>query len=327
MRKIWLFFISLLAGMALFLWVGKIIGWAEIKKSFLVFTGWQGMLIFFLTFLLLVLRNWTWQEILREKEVKISFFKLFKIYLSAFSLRVLAPIFTFSDEILQTITLKEKNSVPISKGAASVILERVLEVTVNFLFIIFGILYFVFKATFPPKNLAIILGGTFLFLLVTISFFYFKVLKKESLAKSFLKIFNQKIDNQPLEIEKEIFDFFKFKKISTWKIVGLSFLRAIITYLRNWLSILFLVGKVDFFVALSILSFSFLISLIPIPAALGSQEAVQIFIFNSFELNPSLVPAFAMVIRASELIFAIFGLLILFKLGIDLLKKVEIYCK
>lgn len=321
MRKFWLFLISLLIGIGLFIWIGRTVGWQEIKKAFLVFTGWQGIVIFVLTLLIMIIRNWTWKEILKGKNVRISFFELFKIYLAAFSLRFLAPIFTLSDEILQTLAIKEKNSIPISKGASSVILERILELTINFLLIFFGILFFLFKIGLPPENLAIILGSIFLFLLVGISFFYFKVFKRESLAKTFFRVFNHRIDSEPLEIEKEIFDFFKFKKISTWQIFGLSFLRAIITYLRSWFLIIFLGKYIGPLPALSILSFSFLAMMIPIPTALGSHEAVQTFVFNSLGLGLPLATAFTMIIRGVELLVALAGVIFLFRLGISLFKN------
>lgn len=321
MRKFFIFLISLLFGIILFIWVLKFVDWSEIKKSFLIFTVWQGLVIFILTVLILILRNWVWQEILKEKNIKISFFELLKIYLASFSLRFLAPVFFVSDEIFQTLALKEKYSLPISQGASATILERTIEITINFLLVFLGILFFLLKVGVPPKNLVIVLGGIFLFLLGGISFFYFKVFKKESLIKSFMKVFNNQINNQPLQTEREIFEFFKFKKISTWKIFGISFLRLIVTYLRTWFLILFLGKSINPWVSLSILSFSFLIMMIPIPTALGSHEAIQVFVFNSFGLETSLAPVFAMIVRAAELLLSLFGIIILYYLGFDLLKK------
>ena len=66
MKKVLLFIISLLIGIGLLIWIGKIVGWKEIKDSFLVFTGWFGIIIFLLTLLIILISNWRWQEILKD---------------------------------------------------------------------------------------------------------------------------------------------------------------------------------------------------------------------------------------------------------------------
>lgn len=322
MSKLLLFLISLLIGVVLFVWILKSVGWQEIKNSLFVFTGGKGLIILGLSLLILLLRNLIWKEILKGKKIKISFFELLKTYWAALSLRFFAPILTISDEIFQTLVLKEKNSIPISKALASVISERVLEVTVNLIFVIFGIIFFILKVGLPTGKISLIFGGLFLFLLFSISFFYFKVLKKESVVKAFLKLFNSQIDNQPLETEKEIFDSLNFKKISTWKIVALSFFKTIIIYLRSWISLLFLGEKVGWLPTLSVFSFSYLATIFPIPASLGSHEAIQVFVFNSFQLKLPTAAAYAMVIRGAEATIATIGAILLVHFGISFMKKV-----
>jgi len=319
LKNFFLFLISLLIGIWLFIWIGRVVGWQEIKSAFLVFTGWKGIVIFLLTLLIMIMRNWTWQEVLKVKSVEVSFFELFKIYLAGFSLRVLAPIFTLSDEIFQTLSLKKKSSISWSRGASSVIIERILEWTVNLIIIFFGIIFFFYKSSLPPRNLAIIFGGIFLFIFIGIFFFYFKTFKRESLAKIFFKIFNHRIDSQPLEIEREIFDFFKPKKM--WKGFAISFFRAVIMYLRTWFLIFFLGGKISALYALSILGFTCLAIIIPIPTALGSHEAIQTFAFESLNLRASTAAVFTTIIRGAELIIALAGIIILYRSGVSLFKN------
>jgi len=105
------------------------------------------------------------------------------------------------------------------------------------------------------------------------------------------------------------------------KIFGISFLRAIITYLRTWFLIFFLGKNIGGLTALSILGFSCLATMIPIPTALGSHEAIQIFAFNSLGLGLSTATAFTMIIRGAELSIALIGGMILFRLGTSLLKN------
>lgn len=317
MKKVLLFLISLLIGIGLFVWILKMVGWQEIKNTFLVFTGWQGMVILGLTILMALVGTWKWKEILKGGGTDISFKELLRPYLAGFSIMFLAPIIVFGGEVLRAYILKNKNSIPWSKGMASVIIDRILEWTANLTVIFFGGLFFFLIIGFPPIKLGIVFGGLFLLFLTVITLFYFKSAKRESMLSFFIKN-NQ---NQPLEIEKEIFKFFKIKNKAMWKGFELSFLRAAIMYLRVWLLIIFLGKSIGALPALSVLSFTYLAVMIPIPTALGSHEAIQTFSFNSLGLGASTATAFTMIIRGAELIIALFGVIILFRLGITLLKN------
>ena len=325
MRNFLLFLISLLVGAGLFWWIIKIIGWQEIKRAFLVFTGWQGLVIFGLTLLMILVGNWKWKEILRGEDVKISFRELFRPYLAGFTIRFLIPILFLGGEIFQSYILKEKNAVSWSKGMASVLIDRILEWTANLVVIFLGLIFFLLTIGSPSMKLGVIFGVVFLLFLLGLSLFYFKVFKRESIVKFILKILGIKTPNQKntfFEIEREIFNFFKPKKIWMWKGFLLSFFRTVIMYFRVWLLIIFLGKEISALPVISILGFSYLAATIPIPAALGSHEAIQTFAFNSLGLGSSTATAFTMLIRGAELIIALVGLYILFRLGTELIKAI-----
>jgi len=322
-KKLLLFLFSLFIGIGLFIWIGKVVGWEKIKDAFLVFTGWQGLTIFGLTGLMMAVGNWKWKEILRSQNVKISFWRLSEFYLAGFALVFLVPIVVFGGEIFRSYILKEKGLVPWVKGLASIIIDRILEWTTNLAVIFLGILFFLYKIGLPPKNLAIIFGGVFLLFVIGISFFYFKIFKKESIARIFLRssgLKNSNHNSSILDVEREIFNFFKPKVRSMWKGFGLSFLRATIMYFRAWLLIVFLGRTIGALPALSVLSFSYLAAMIPIPATLGTHEVIQSFAFNSLGLGTSYATAFTMIIRGAELIFALIGLAFLLRFGLGWLR-------
>jgi len=316
--------ISLLTGIGLFVWILKYVGWQEIKEAFLVFTGWQGLVIFGLTLLMALIGNWKWKEILKGEDVKISFRELFKPYIAGFSIMFLAPILLLAGEVFRGYVLREKKEIPWSKGMASVLIDRILEWTVNLTIIFLGVLFFLLIIGLPPIKLLIIFGGVFLFFTGGIGYFYFKTFKGESMVRAILKalgLFRLNQANSILDIEKEIFSFFKLKKISMWKSFGISFLRAGVMYLRVWLLIVFLGKEISFLPVLSILGFTYLAAIIPIPTALGSHEAIQTFTFNSLGLGAPLAAVFTMIIRGAELILALVGVIILCRLGVGLIKN------
>lgn len=321
MRKFLLFLFSLLIGAGLFFWVLKMVGWIEVKKAFLVFTGWQGLVILFLTFLMTLVGIWKWREVLKGMGTKVSFKKLWRPYLAGFAIRYLAPVVIVGSEVFQAHTLKETSSVLWEKSMASVIVDRILELTAGLVIIFFGISFFLFKIGLPPIKLGLICAGILSILTFLVAYFYFKSFKRESMTKAVARIFNSKLDSQPLEIEKEIFSFFKFRKKTMWKGFFLAFLKAGVMWFRTWVLILFLGKSLGILPALSILGFYCFVSMIPIPADLGSHEAIQAFAFNSLGLGAGKGTAFALIIRGAELILSLLGIIILFRLGVELLKN------
>jgi uncharacterized protein (TIRG00374 family) len=322
MKKFLPLLISLLIGIILLAWVIKFIGWEKIKIAFSVFKWWEGLLILLLTSALLLTSMWKWKEVLKGMGVDLPFFSFFQPFFAGYSIIYLAPMVMFGGETFRIYFLKEKNSVPLEKGAASVIVDRVLDITTNILIVVLGLGFFIVKIALLPRNWAIFLGGSFLFWLAGITFFYVKTFKKESMARTFLNLIKIGNSNQnPFQFEKEIFDYFKLKKATFWKGVGLAFLEEIIIFLRTWLLVFFLIKRIDPFSVLAIEGFSYLITMVPIPASLGSHEAIQAFAFGSLKLGANFGATFILILRGTELIFVLLGLVILYRIGLVLVKR------
>ena len=330
MKKALLFFTSLFVGVGLLIWAVNFIGWQEMKSAFLIFTGWHGLIIIFLTVLILFFGMWKWRVILKSQGYDLSNRQLVGPYLSGFSLLYLFPMFIFGGEIFKGYLLKEKSSFPWKYGITSIIIDKILELTFILITIFAGLIFFLLKIGLPPKNLGIALGGFLFIASLGIGFFYFKIFKKESIVKILAKFFNHKkfLNVEILEAEKEIFVFFKSRKKALLQASFLAFLKVAATWLRCWVLLLFLGESAGFFPTLSILGFYYFAYMIPIPTSLGSHELIQIFSFTALGLGAGLAPAFAMIQRGAELILVFAGLAIFFKSGIGLiqtmfLRKIE----
>ncbi|MBL7150911.1 flippase-like domain-containing protein [Candidatus Microgenomates bacterium] len=322
--KVLNFFISLLIGVGLLVWIIQFVGWLEIKSAFLIFTGWQGIIIVLLTFLLLFVGSWKWQVILKSLGHNLSHRQLLPPYLVGFSMNYLFQMIIVGGEIFRTYILKEKYAVPWKKAVSSVIIDKILEVTCFILSVLAGLAFFIFKIGLPSGDIALIIGGFLFLLTAAIGFFYFKSFKKESIAKPLANFFRYKglPNGDILEIEKETFSFFKLKKIAFWQGLGLASLRVAITWLRVWVLILFLGKGIGFLSSLSVLGFAYIAMGIPIPADLGVHEAIQVFAFNALGLGAGAAPAFAMIQRGAQLIIAFIGIIIFFKLGMGLFQAI-----
>ncbi len=324
MKKILLFLFSLLIGTALFWWIINNVGWEKIKLAFGHFSIQAGLIILFLTILSALIRSLRWETILKSQQYNIPFLKVCEYYLSGLSITFFFPMVIFGGEIFRGHDLKEKYSIPWSKSIASVIIDRILEITIYAITAIFGVAFFVLKATFAPaKFYLIIFLGTIL-TLAFIGILYFKIFRKESITSSLLKIFHLKNSNGTetmIDVEKEIFRYFRPNKKAMWKGIILSILHELTLLARTALLILFLGKETGIFLAVSIVAFSALAMMVPIPAALGSHEAVQSFIFDSFGLGTDTAMAFVFIIRGAELMVALLGVVFLSRFGIQMLKS------
>lgn len=330
MKRFLFFLFGLIVGITLFLLVIKMIGLEEMKKAFSSFTAWQGIIIFCLSIVLVIIESWKWKEILRAQDVRIRFRDLWRIYLAARPVKYLAPMLLFGGEVFQGYFLRKNYNIPWTKGISSVTISRILSWTANLVVIFIGLPLFFFKIGLFPKEMGMISIGALFVFTCGIVFFYFRSFKKKSVIKVFLKRFSpnkrsyfiRNALSRVSEIEQEIFNFFEPGKLAMWKGLAISFLKVAVMLLQVWLLVFFLAKSISFLPLVCLLSFSILVGIIPIPASLGSHEAVQAFAFGALGLGVGTGAALAMIIRGAEVIIAFIGLVILFRLGIKSLKNI-----
>lgn len=320
-QKILLFF-SLILGLIVFLWFGKIVGWEEIKESFSIFNIYQAIFILFLSFSVIFIGNWRWKEIIKDSGEDVSFWPIFKIYLGGYAMMYLLPIIVWGGEGYRVYRLSRDNDISWQKSFSSVFIERILEWTANIIVILLGIIFFLFNFYLPSKELIIIFGASLFVFISFIGYFYFKAIGKKSIIRQICKKFLKKEikdDNSFLTVEKDVFNYFDFKNKAFYKGMGISFLRAFVMQTRAWILIFFLGSITGFLPSLSILGFTYLSAMIPIPTALGAHEALQYFAFGSLGIPVSIVTAFTMIIRGAEVIISSIGIIFIIKTGFNFL--------
>ena len=330
MKKILFFLVSLAIGTGLLIWTTRFIGWDEIKSAFQVFSFKAGMTILFLTILASLIRAWRWKTILKSQGYNVRVLNALEYYLSGVAIAFFMPMVLLGGEIFRGYDLKEKYGMPWSKSIASVVIDRVLELTVYAIATIFGLIFFLTYTSLPSYRTGIIIFLAVFLVVALISLFYFKSYKRESIIHFFLKKFNAKGSNgadTAIEVEREVFQYFHPNKKLIWQGLGLSLLVELVLWARTFLLILFLGKNIGVLLTFSILSFSSLALIFPIPAALGSHDAVQSFVFTTLGLGAGTGAAFVLVIRGAELTLALIGLFFFFKFGAErlqslLLKKI-----
>lgn len=325
MRKFFLFLVSLLVGAVIFVFIVRNIGWEKIESAFKIFSFKAGMIILLLTILANLFRTWRWKTILQNLGYNIPAFKVLEYYLSGNAIAFFIPMVIFGGEVFRGYDLKEKYNMPWAKSIASVIIDRISEITIYAITIIIGVVFFILNANLPSNKAYIIVFLITFFIIGLISVFYFKSFKKESIIISFLKKFNAKNSNggeTAIETEGEIFKYFKPKQKAMWKGFILSFFAELMLLARTFFLILFLGKNIGVMSAISVVAFSSLALILPIPAAIGSHEAVQSFVFTALGLGAGTGAAFVFIIRGAELTMALIGLIFFFRFGIQILESV-----
>lgn len=325
-QKSFLFLLSILFGVAIFIYVGNTIGWNFILQSFEIFLNKEGFLIIFLSFFIAFLGGLRWKEIIRAEGVekdKVSLFDYFKFYTAGFSIVYLFPIIIFGSEIFRATLLEEKGKIGWDKALGSVIIERIVEWTVNILVIVFGTFYFFYKVAMPEGGVLFVFIASIVFVLALLGFVYFYVFRRKSFFKNLLLKMNKENykESLALKTEKIVFEYFNFQNTRLWRGYFLSLAKDLAMLLRVWLIIYFLGVNLDFMSSFSVLGFSFLSTLIPIPATLGIQELIQAFAFENLNLRLGAASAFAMLLRAGEVVVALTGFVLFFKAGYSFFKN------
>ncbi len=317
------FLISLAIGLAVFLIVMAKVGLGNIRDALALFFNLQGLAMIGITLLFAFFGIYKWRLILRKLGHKFSLRDLSPLWLLGFSLSYITPFAVFGGEIFRIyFTRKRFPEVNREKAMASVAIDKILDATVFFVFLIVGLLTFAFYGRFPSSvwgvGVVIIAGG----LLLLLGLFYFKRWQKQSALEWLLGLLGvekhqvangSKGGTAIFEAEKQVFHFFSFRQKALWQGLGLTFLRYGMLFLRCIILIVFLTGTVGVLKPMAVYGFANLASLTPMPATLGTLELGAGFAFKVLGFGFSAGTIFGMVWRGADLLLVLIGLIFVIK--------------
>jgi len=318
MKKLVAFVFFLILGFFLVIALFSRIEWREVWNTLRSFSLLEAFIILVLTGLFIFVGAIKWQKILRGQGVTISAYDAWKAYLASFALAFFAPMVVFGSEVFRAYTIKETHNVPFDRGLASVIIDRMLEATSYVFIVAVGILvFFAFGTTFS-STVTFGVGAVMLAVILLFVFFYARMFKSKSIVGIFM---SRRKGNNVAELEDEISNFFHINNKYLWEAVSLAFLKVFVGLIRVWVLVFFLGKTFAILPGITILGMYYIALLVPIPAALGTHDALQAFTFGSFGLGVATGAAFAFVIRTLEVIFAAVGIIIFAHLGLGLIKE------
>ncbi|MCK4781478.1 flippase-like domain-containing protein [Candidatus Parcubacteria bacterium] len=334
MKKNLFFLFSLCFGLVLFAAVLKRIGLDNISSVVSAFSLEKFLFILIISLLGISISTLRWKIIIESQHPsKISFLKVMKTKLIGSSINYLTPVIFVGGEPVRAYLLKEETDVPLDKAAASTVIDAVIYLSVVFIFFIIG-LFFLFSYFTPSTIFIFLIAIIVIFSFWLFYIFYSKALNGASGEKGFFNFFIdilglnkiraiRKIGQGVNSAEKNISYFFKEKKKKLIIVFSLAAFDVFFVLLTYWLVIYFLGYSVGIKQILSLNTAITLIFLVPIPAALGSFELSQAFIFPFLGISGTIGVAFSLIIRIVSLTAAFFGIIIFFHFQINsLIKKI-----
>jgi|AntAceMinimDraft_18_1070375.scaffolds.fasta_scaffold00981_15 uncharacterized protein (TIRG00374 family) len=332
MRKKLATFILFASGIVLFIFTLKTVGLPQIKNTLSLLNFWQLILCLVTIFLGIVgVGAFKWWIIIKNNTTKApKLSKIFWIKWIGCSISYLTPAPLFGGEPVRFYILKKDSEIPSSTIVSSIILDKLTLVLISSIYFFLGIFFLLFYLNLSWLREIIFFG--ILFFAILIFWYLLRTAGKISSEKGLFIIlmerlsldklkFVKKHEQKILEIEKEIVDFFKLPKKIIFQIVFLAATEVALVLAACWL-IVFFMGQTlkvpKLFAIKSIVDLSYVV---PFPAALGSLEISQAFVFQALGFSLATGVGFSLILRGLNIIIAFLGLLVLACFQFKLLGK------
>lgn len=281
--------------------------------------GWQAVLVLVsLNALIFILFSSRWWLILRTMGVRAPLISILAYRLSGFGVTYFTPGPQFGGEPLQVFLLQKRQGVPFETGAASVALDKLLELAANFSFLAVGVAVLLMSGLLEIPRLEQLI---FLpVLLLSLPLLYLVLLRNGQLPVSSIMRFtndrlwrSNRLHAWTATAERVESQTSQFCQVNMPSLIGATVLSAGIWALMVFefgLTLRFLglnLNLVQVLVALTAARISFLL---PIPAGLGTLEAGQVFAMGLIGVNPLFGISMSLLIRVRDILFGAIGLIL-----------------
>lgn len=322
MRRGFIFLILLGLGIVLFIFTLRNVGLAQVIDALFLLSLWKSILVLLLLFLgVVVVGTLKWQMIIKAiSSTPPKFSKIFLARWIGYGVSYLTPAALFGGEPVRFYVLKQENKTPPDQIISSIILDKLILVLISSIYFFIGIFFLLVYLVLPPLIETILF---ILFFLVIVIFcvllckagkasskkgLFIVLIERFYLNKIKLIKKNQKKLNQ---IETEVVKFFKAPKKVILGVISLAIIEIAFILLTCWLIVFFISQSLEIPKLFAIKSLADLSYVAPFPAALGSLEVSQAFIFRVLGFSLATGVAFSLILRGLNLIIALSGLLIL----------------
>lgn len=324
LKKIVFPLLSIIIGLAIF---AVVIGYAGIENILEVFRStslFYLFLFFVVTTAIMLLSVYRWQIVLKSFEYDVSFMPLLSYDVIGYAVSYLTPTARTGGVPLRAYLLK-KQKVPFAEGMSSVALDKAMELIVNFLFAVFAVLIFILPLNIPA-SIKILSVTASLFILGLVLLFFFSLYFKKGFFSTAFKLFNfipqfelmKKLRRKSRKLELYVHFFLRYRWKSSLACSLISVLIFVLMVLESKFGLLAIGYDAPLAYVFLIMAATAIAGLVPIPATLGILEMSEASVFLMLGINPYIGIAFALLVRAKDIIWTAAGVVLLSHTGINL---------
>ena len=257
-----------------------------------------------------------WWALLAADGYRIPYGRLILYRLAAFAISYFSPGTQFGGEPLQAYLLERRHAVPLPTAAASVVLDRVLEMTVNFAFLAVGMVVVLRLGVYPPGT-GILLAAAAVVLLVA-PVFYFAAVRfgrrpgtwALSHVPSILvrRAWMERLRGFVAKAEDEVHRLARERPLGIMGGLVASVVSWAVLLAEWFLATAYLGFPLGAARLIAVVTATRLAFLVPIPGALGALEASLILALTALGYRAEQALALALVIRVRDVAFGATGL-------------------
>lgn len=259
-----------------------------------------------------------WKYILQTQGHNVPFKNLLAYRICGYGVSVVTPVAKAGGEPIRIMLLK-RHKIDMKDRVFSVITDKVIELSANFLYFSAGMIILLLNFAVPGGTQVAIIVVLILFAIL-VSTYYARIMKGKDFFSKVFRVLRlnrlkslSRFEHRLAEMEGIMIEYFRYNKNSVVYALLISFTSWVFTFLELKYALQIIgireVSVPILFIILSILGLAFLI---PIPLSLGSLEALQIsgFSFMRFHSAASAV-ALSFMIRVRDLIWTAIAFIIL----------------
>lgn len=317
-RAKWLRWLLWLAAIAL-LWLAlRNLDWATLWQAIRDLQWHEIAILAVVNLGALLVMTCRWWLIVRSYGLRAAYPRLAAFRLAAFSVSYFTPGPHFGGEPLQVHLLQRELDISSTEASATVALDKSMELTANFSFLLFGLIVLLGLGLFPELPRVPLLVVALLLLSLPVLHLMAAARGRRPLAAGLKRLppalrQMRRLEQLTLwlaETEAQIARFFSGHPL--WFIAaGLaSILTWVVLVVEYWLMARFLGLTLSPLEAIAALTGARVAYLLPLPAGLGTLEASQVLAVAALGYPAAAGAALALVIRVRDVLFGGLGLLI-----------------
>ena len=262
-----------------------------------------------------LLSTWRWHIILRAQGDAISFKALIPVWMAGNAFNYISPIVFMGGEGVRIFMLKNRFNIAYHRGASSVVVDQLFNGLSVVAVVVAGAGVLAWYVSSPGTTTAlIVVSAIFGPALAAIGLLFAQAFRNKPTFTPILKLFSlhrTRFGTFTARTEKEMSSFLSLSSRAFWLVLGVTVARQITIIARAMFVLAALGVSVAWADGLLALSGVFVAYALPIPLAIGTQEAAQTALFGLLGWGVGTGILFSALYRATELALVFGGAVVL----------------